>query len=246
MVKLVDELGTLYFHVVWLQRVKEVLDAHKEDGVDIANARLVKKVNHAVFDAVRMGYNIVDTQDPERNRFLQLNVERGKMAAESNNWPALYIPPRVTRMAGGGISRDVPIEERIAALPPNSCFQVKDATLAGVYYTVLVAAARPDITLRLGAYTKDVFMFIRDILKPQYYPVGPVHVLQGSNFYTETPDPETFRAFLMDHICIPAEFGEVNLFQGEPEARWSAVLNIAYQRLYQYLHPRVYHIKDFL
>lgn len=247
MVKLVEELGTKYFHFDWENEVRRVLNEHKEDGVDIADARLVQNINHVVFNYVRSGYNIVDTLDPERERFLRMNAERGRLAAETESWPLLSPPPVIKKIAGGMLMPDVPIEERIAGLPQGACYQYKSAQQSAMYYVILVTAARPDITIRYGAYTREVFLFIRDNMRMNLLPHMPLLLLDKSgNFYEVEPPADGFRDFVMDNICIPAEFGKVNLFQGEPAERWMLVLDNAYNYLYKMLHPQTPHITDFL
>lgn len=235
MTKLVEHFNTCYFPSHFSSNVGALV--RKEKGTDIAGAHICRDVMEVLICLSYQGAAIVDSEDSERNGYFMENHRRGRntaeIAATGTTFSTLRLPKSVAE-----------VPELITKLETGKVYgtdlnQVK----LQLAYIFLVQAARPDITIDLGATVPQLFLTIYRNLLPSPHRWENFYVLTGNTFIETQAPKEGYDTFISTNVCVPTDFGRICLFK---EPAWAPCIKRITRHLELQLQSKRKSLTDYI
>lgn len=143
LIKLVEELETLYVVDQWLNKLNEII--RNNDVIDIARARFSHACAACIEDAQKAGKTIIDSEDSERQELLHYNED-----LLSNKISTEPLPEYNT----------TDIVDYIQALQEDVTYTPRDDSQLSIAISLLILLARPVIKLDISPITFKLFTWI--------------------------------------------------------------------------------------
>ncbi len=233
MVKLTEAMGTKYLYETWRTPLTRFLREHAGETIDLAGARLTSGCISLIEGAIAtQTHTFVDTEDSRRDGLMKYNAKQAELAKDATNKKA-YLP----------VPRTAEEVKELLAKPYDTniyYFLAEYNTEYNMLWAILLQASRPEVPLYTVTYARELFKTIQKYYHPVHYAGRDVFYLEGSAMCVE---PKASVEFCTSHVCIPAEFGQANLFN---DKNWEMPLRTMLTVFYSYLRRTGYHIKDFL
>lgn len=229
--KLVDALGTHYFHSDWAATLSAFFREHNGEEIDFADARITYDCMREVRSATdRPGCNFCDSMDAERDALLKERIQVAAQLAELKENPPQRLPiPTELEDVKTYMKKEYPKVYTISASDKRS-----------LYWAVLLMAKRPDVRMDTRGWIDALFELINKYYPSYRYAGKKVYWLDGYVLRTEDAPSSDFCA---KHHCIPYSFGNEDCTKLE---EWKVPLQKMSRDFQNIIIPRTYHITDYL
>lgn len=202
MVKLVSAFNTQYFHAVYGPRIDKFFDEHPGETIDLAGAKLTADCARVVNSAIgSMKVTFVDTEDPERERILKHDQD---LVAEKAKFPKttqLPVPRNKEHML-----------ELLRTNYSGKLLSFVGSKLSDYLWLIIFIARHPEYNVEMPTLLcKTLFKRINQYYDRRRYAGKPVYYIRDGDIGVDVCDNPTLQ-FCNRHVCVPTEFGSMNLF----------------------------------